>query len=42
LGDSNTIVLAAARPTEQLPMIGWRVPSAEAFPLVLFARSVRP
>jgi hypothetical protein len=28
LGDSNTIVLAAARPTEQLPLIGWRPPSA--------------
>jgi hypothetical protein len=28
LGDSNTIVLAAARPTEQLPLIGWRLPSA--------------
>ena len=28
LGDSNMIVLAAARPTEQLPLIGWRPPSA--------------
>src|SRR5881398_1466797 len=27
-GDSNTIVLAAIRPTEQLPWIGWRLPSA--------------
>src|SRR6266404_3575090 len=26
--DSNTIVLAAIRPTEQLPWIGWRLPSA--------------
>src|SRR2546428_3233096 len=28
LGDSSTIVLAAVRPSEQLPLIGWRVPSA--------------
>src|SRR6476646_1116339 len=28
LGDSNTIVLAAARPNEQLPLIAWHVPSA--------------
>src|SRR6266853_5472344 len=27
-GDSNTIVLAAVRPSEQLPWIGWRLPSA--------------
>src|SRR6266567_6399183 len=27
-GDSNTIVLAGVRPTEQLPWIGWRLPSA--------------
>src|SRR5438552_7715622 len=27
-GDSNTIVLAATRPSEQLPWIGWRLPSA--------------
>src|SRR5438309_7786093 len=27
LGDSSTIVLAAVRPSEQLPLIGWRVPS---------------
>src|SRR5260370_42611818 len=26
--DSNTIVLAAIRPSEQLPWIGWRLPSA--------------
>src|SRR5260370_24565977 len=26
--DSNTIVLAAVRPSEQLPWIGWRLPSA--------------
>src|SRR6266853_3639336 len=25
--DSNTIVLAAIRPSEQLPWIGWRLPS---------------
>src|SRR5215467_8628944 len=28
LGDSSTIALAPARPSEQLPRIGWRVPSA--------------
>src|SRR5712692_1376043 len=28
LGDSNTIVLAAIRPSEQLPWIGWCLPSA--------------
>src|SRR5438094_8416405 len=28
LGESSTIVLAAVRPREQLPWIGWRVPSA--------------
>src|SRR5438067_5483111 len=27
-GDSNTIVLAAVRPSEQLPLIGCRLPSA--------------
>src|SRR5713226_3247082 len=26
--DSNTILLAAVRPSEQLPWIGWRLPSA--------------
>src|SRR5213082_189158 len=28
LGDSKTIVFAAVRPSEQLPRIGWHVPSA--------------
>src|SRR6266478_9222239 len=28
LGESRTIVFAAVRPTEQLPRIGWHVPSA--------------
>src|SRR5207247_106533 len=28
LGDSRTIVFAAVRPSEQLPRIGWRAPSA--------------
>src|SRR5947209_7170437 len=27
-GDSRTIVFAAVRPSEQLPWIGWRLPSA--------------
>src|SRR6266498_344730 len=27
-GDSNTIVFVAVRPSEQLPWIGWRLPSA--------------
>src|SRR5438876_12454092 len=27
-GDSNTILLAGVRPSEQLPWIGWRLPSA--------------
>ena len=27
-GDCSTIVLAGIRPSEQLPLIGWRVPSA--------------
>src|SRR6266478_2996645 len=27
-GDSNTIILAAIRPSEQLPWIGWRLPLA--------------
>jgi len=27
-GDCSTIVLAGVRPSEQLPLIGWRVPSA--------------
>src|SRR3989442_11759153 len=26
-GDSNTILLAGVRPSEQLPWIGWRLPS---------------
>jgi hypothetical protein len=28
LGESRMIVFAAVRPSEQLPRIGWRVPSA--------------